>query len=73
LAAKREGSNRVALSWDKFGVSVGTFVLNHFHDEEIAVCVLDVLVDETAGNTNEPVNLLKHLLHHIPAVRATSR
>ena len=52
---------------------MGAFILNRFHDEEIAVCVLDVLVDETAGNPNEPVNLLEHLLHHLPTVRATSR
>ena len=52
---------------------MGTFILNNFHDEEIAVCVLDVLVDETAGNPNEPVNLLEHLLHHLPALRETSR
>jgi hypothetical protein len=52
---------------------VGAFVLYRFHAEENAVCVLDVLADETAGNPDEPVNLLEHLLHNLPAVRATSR
>jgi hypothetical protein len=72
LAAKREGSNRVAVPWHKFGFSVGAFVLYRFHAKENAVCVLDVLIDKTAGNPDEPVNLFEHLLHNLPAVCKTS-
>ena len=52
---------------------MGTFILDCFHGEEIAVCVLDVLINETARNLDESFNLLEHLLHNLPAVRATSR
>ena len=52
---------------------MGALVLNRVHAAKNAVCVLDVLTDETAHDLDEPVYLLEHFLHHLPAVRATTR
>ncbi len=52
---------------------MGALVLNRVHAAKNAVCVLDVLADATARNLDEPVDLLEQFLHHLPAVRATTR
>jgi hypothetical protein len=52
---------------------VGAFLLYHFHDKKIAICVFDVLINETARNLDESFNLLEHLLHNLPVVCKTSR
>ena len=52
---------------------MGAIILYRFHAKENAVCVIDVLIDKTAGNPDEPVNLLEHLLHNLPALCKTSR
>jgi hypothetical protein len=52
---------------------MGALVLNRVHAAKNAVCVLDVLADATARDLDEPVDLLEHFLHHLPAVRATTR
>ena len=52
---------------------MGALVLNRIHASKNAVCFLNVLANETAGDPDELVHLLKHFLHHLPAVRTTTR
>ena len=52
---------------------MGALLLNLVHAAKNAVCVLNVLADETAQDLDEPVYLPEHFLHHLPAVRATAR